>query len=182
MTAPAEPTPADRKAASTDRLFRIAIALKGLDGGVQLIGALLLWIIPPTAITGLANAIITRDLLGDPNGGLAHHLQTAADQFAGGTRTFAIVYLLAHGVIKLALVWALVKRIRPAFPVAVVVLAAFVVYEVWRAVHTHSILLPIFAALDVVIIVLIIREYLQLRAEHRAGAQSTSSGSGSATP
>lgn len=125
---------------------------------------------PPTAVTGLANAVITRDLLGDPNGGLAHHLQTAAGQFAGGTRTFAIVYPLAHGVIKLALVWALVKRIRPAFPVAVVVLAAFVAYEVWRAAHTHSVLLPISAALDVAIIVLIIREYRELRGERRADA------------
>jgi uncharacterized membrane protein len=52
-----------------------------------------------------------------------------------------------------------------AFPIAMVVLAAFVVYEVWRAVHTHSIALPIFAAIDVVIIVLVFREYLKLRQE-----------------
>jgi uncharacterized membrane protein len=155
----------EHPATTTDRLFRVAIAIKGIDGGLQLIGALALIIVPPTVITGWANAIITRDLLGDPNGTLAGHLEKAAADFAGGTRTFAIVYLLAHAVIKLGLVWALVKRVRAAFPVAVVVLAAFVVYEVWRAVHTHSITLPIFAALDVVIIVLIIREYRQLRAE-----------------
>lgn len=157
---------------ATERLFRVAIALKGIDGGLQLLGALLLAVIPPTLITGAANTIITRDLLGDPNGKLATHLATAAGNFANGnTRWFAIGYLLAHGIIKLALVWALVKRVMWAFPVAVVVLAAFVVYEVWRAVHTHSIALPIFAAIDVVIIVLVIREYLKLRREHHASSQ-----------
>jgi uncharacterized membrane protein len=149
----------------TDRLFYAAIAIKGIDGGLQLIGGLLLAIIPPTVITGLANDIVTRDLLGDPNGTLASHLETAATHFANGsgTRWFAIIYLLAHGVLKLGLVWALVKRVLPAFPIAVVVLTGFVVYEIWRAAHTHSIALPIFAALDVVIIALIIREYQKLR-------------------
>ncbi len=159
------------KAGGSDRLFRFAIALKGIDGGVQLIGGLLLMVIPPAAITGLANTIITRDLLGDPNGTLAQHLQTAAGNFAGGgTRLFAIIYLLAHGLIKLALVWALAKRVMWAFPAGVVVLSAFVVYEVWRAVHTHSITLPIFAALDVAIIVLVIREYRKLRRERGTSA------------
>lgn len=157
---------------ATDRLFKIAVILKGIDGGVQLLGGLLLIVIPPAAITGLANAVITRDLLGDPNGTLAQHLQTAASNFAGGgeggTRLFAIIYLLAHGVIKLGLMWALLRKIMIAFPIGVVVLTGFVVYEVWRAVHTHSIALPIFAALDAVIIVLVLREYLKLRRERAA--------------
>ncbi|HEY4458267.1 MAG TPA: DUF2127 domain-containing protein [Pseudonocardiaceae bacterium] len=163
---------ATKTGAATDRLFKIAVILKGIDGGVQLLGGLLLIVVPPAAITGLANAIITRDLLGDPNGTLAHHLQTAASNFAGGgeggTRLFAIVYLLAHGVIKLGLMWALLRKILIAFPIGVVVLTGFVVYEIWRAVHTHSIALPIFAALDVVIIVLVIREYVKLRRERAA--------------
>ena len=159
---------------TTDRLFRIAVILKGIDGGVQLLGGLLLIVVPPAAITGLANAVITRDLVGDPNGSLAHHLQTAAGNFVGGgeggTRLFAIIYLLAHGVIKLGLMWALLRKVLVAFPIGVVVLAGFVVYEIWRAVHTHSIALPIFAALDVVIIVLVIREYLKLRRERARDA------------
>jgi uncharacterized membrane protein len=150
----------------TERMFKVAITIKGIDGGLQFLGALLLMVIPPTLITGIANAIITRDLLGDPHGTLSTHLATAADHFANGSsRWFAILYLLAHGVIKLALVWALVKRVMVAFPIAVLVLAAFVVYELWRATQTHSIALPIFAAIDIVIIALVIREYLKLRKE-----------------
>jgi uncharacterized membrane protein len=163
-------TPAT-KSNNTERLFRIAIALKGIDGGLQLIGGLLLIIVPPTVISGVANTIVTRDLVGDQNGTLATHLQTAAGHYVdGSTRWFAIIYLLAHGVVKLALVWALVKKILPAFPVAVVVLLAFVVYEVWRGIEEHSIALPIFAAIDLVIVVLVAREYVNLRRERAAEA------------
>jgi uncharacterized membrane protein len=158
-----------RKPTTTDKLFRIAIALKGLDGGIQVIGAIVLAVIPPAVIGGFAHSIVTRDLLGDQNGTLATHLTKAAADFTGGdTRVFAILYLLLHGIVKLALVVAMLKKILPAYPVAAVVLAGFVVYELWRAVHTHSIALPFFAALDLVIIVLVLREYRQLRAERRA--------------
>jgi uncharacterized membrane protein len=165
-----------KQATNTERLFRIAIALKGLDGAVQLVGALILVIIPSTVVTGFAHAVITRDLLGDPSGTLARHLQTATENFVnGGTKTFAVAYLFAHGVIKLALVWALARKWVRAYPVAMVVLAAFVVYEVYRAVNTHSIALPFFAALDAVIIVLVYREYRQLRRERAARQEDSGS-------
>jgi uncharacterized membrane protein len=156
---------------TTDKLFKVAIAIKGLDGLGQLVLGIVLIFIPPTLITGLANEVVTRDLLGDPGGTLSTHLQTAAHDFAdGSSRTFAIGYLLLHAVIKLGLVAALLRKVLPLYPVAAVVLAAFVVYEIVRAVHTHSIALPIFAAIDVVIIVLVIREYVQLRRERAAAA------------
>ena len=67
---------------------------------------------------------------------------------------------------KLALVGALSARWLPAYPVAAAVLTAFVVYELWRAVITGSLLLPVLAALDVAIIVVVAREYRRLRCEH----------------
>lgn len=165
------------QAKTTDRLFKVAIALKGIDGGAQLIGGLILAFIPSSVVTGIVHSIVTRDLLGDPNGTLATHLQTAAANFAGGsTKTFAVAYLIAHGVIKLGLVIALARKVLPMYPVAAVVLAAFVVYEIVRAIHTHSIALPFFAALDVIIIILVMREFVQLRRERREARVTTSAG------
>ncbi|WP_414940603.1 DUF2127 domain-containing protein [Amycolatopsis sp. cmx-11-51] len=151
----------------TEKLFRIAIALKGLDGALQLVGGLVLMIVPASVITGFAHAVVTRDLLGDAEGTLARHLELAAGHFVEG-RTFAVVYLVAHGLIKLGLVWALARKVMRAYPVAAVVLSAFVVYEIFRAVHTHSLALPFFAALDVVIVVLVLREYRQLKRDRVA--------------
>jgi uncharacterized membrane protein len=157
---------ADTQPTATERFFRIAIAIKGLDGALQVVGALILAFVPASTVSGFTHAVITRDLLGDPSGTLARHLQSATENFLhGDTKTFAVAYLLAHGLIKLGLVWALARKIVRAYPIAAVILAAFVVYEVWRAIHTHSIALPFFAALDVIIIVLVLREYRQLKRE-----------------
>ena len=60
---------------------------------------------------------------------------------------------------KLALVTALLRRWLPAYPAAVLVLGAFVLYELYRATRTGSVLLPFLALLDLAIIVLIAREY-----------------------
>ena len=149
---------------TTDKLFKVAIAIKGLDGLGQLVLGIVLIFIPPTLITGLANDVVTRDLLGDPSGTLSTHLQTAAHDFAdGSSRAFAIVLTEAATAV-------LPRKVLPLYPVACVVLGAFVVYEIFRAVRTHSIALPIFAAIDVVIIILVIREYAQLRRERAAAA------------
>jgi len=65
--------------------------------------------------------------------------------------------------VKLALVLALLRKWVPAYPVAIAVLGAFVVYEVYRATRTGSLLLPVLAVLDIAIIVVIVREYQLLR-------------------
>ncbi|TDD52254.1 DUF2127 domain-containing protein [Saccharopolyspora elongata] len=147
----------------TDKLFRVAVLLKGLDGAVQLIAGVLLIFLSPNTITRLAHAVVTRDLLGPPTGPLAGHFEEALQHFAGGNRTFVITYLIAHGVIKIGLVIGLLGKIMPLYPVAMVALGLFVVFEVLRAVQTKSVVLPLFAALDVAIIVLVLREYLELR-------------------
>ncbi|MFC4951109.1 DUF2127 domain-containing protein [Pseudonocardia sp. GCM10023141] len=148
----------------TDRLFKIALIIKGLDGGMELLGAILLLFISPKAVDELTAGVLSRDLLGPPDGSLAQHFASATAEFATGSRTFAVIYLGLHGLVKLALVWALLRKIMPAYPVAVVVLGVFVVYEVIRTVHTGSVLLPFLAALDVAVIVMVIREYRELRA------------------
>lgn len=142
-----------------ETLFRIALLLKGIDGAIELIGAVVLLLAPTGGVQTLVNDVLSHDLLGPPDGSLAKHFVAGTAEFASGNRTFAVVYLGLHGIVKLALVVAMLRRIRPAYPVAAVVLGLFVVYEIYRATQTGSVLLPFLAALDVAIIVLIIREY-----------------------
>jgi uncharacterized membrane protein len=143
----------------TERLFRLALLVKAVDGAVELVGALVLLALPGAALHALVNAVVSRDLLGPPDGSLARHFEAGTAEFVSGNRTFAVVYLGLHGVVKLGLVGALLRGWRAAYPVAAVVLGVFVVYEIYRAVVTGSVLLPFLAALDVAIIVVIVREY-----------------------
>ena len=147
----------------SERLFRIAMAFKGIDGLIELVGGIVLLLIPQAEVQKLVAAVVTRDLLGPPDGSLARHFVAGTAEFASGNRAFAVVYLLLHGVLKLGLVIALLRHWLPAYPVAIVVLGLFVVYEVYRATQTGSVLLPVLALVDVVVIVLVVREYRTLR-------------------
>jgi uncharacterized membrane protein len=148
----------------TDRLFRIALLVKAVDGAAELVGALVLLTVPGAALASLVNDIVARDLLGPPDGSLARHFEAGTAEFVSGSRTFAVVYLALHGVVKLALVVALLRRWQPAYPVAALVLGVFVAYELYRATRTGSVLLPFLAALDLAIIWLIVQEYRRMRA------------------
>ncbi|WP_028936919.1 DUF2127 domain-containing protein [Pseudonocardia spinosispora] len=152
-------------ARTTERLFKVALVIKGIDGAAELIGAALLACASGDLVQRVIAHVVSHDLLGPPDGSLSRHFVLGTAEFASGHRTFAIVYLALHGVLKLALVAALLRKWLPAYPAAIVVLGLFVIYEVYRAAHTHSILLPFLAALDLAIIVLVIREYRLLRSE-----------------
>lgn len=150
---------ADTSARRTERLFKAALLVKGLDGAAELVAAVALLLVPAATVQRLVAEVVSRDLLGPPDGFLTRHLVAGTAEFASGDRTFVLVYLGLHGVVKLALVWALLRKWRRAYPVAAAVLAVFVGYELLRALHTGSVVLPFLAALDIVIIVLILREY-----------------------
>lgn len=147
----------------TEQLFKAALLVKGVDGAAELIGAVALLLVSGATVQRLVADVLSHDLLGPPGGSLARHFVAGTAEFASGNRTFAVVYLGLHGMVKLALVAALLRRWLPAYPIAVVVLGAFVVYEVYRATRTGSVLLPFLAVLDIAIIVVIVREYRLLR-------------------
>ncbi|MGY1623141.1 DUF2127 domain-containing protein [Geodermatophilus sp. SYSU D00965] len=147
---------------TTDRLLHAALILKGLDGAVELLAGLALAVAGPQALAGLTRRVVEHHLLGSPRGTLAERFAAGEAALAGGDRTFAIAYLTLHGLVKLGLVVALLREIRPAYPVAVGVLGVFVAYEAHRALGTGSVLLWVAAALDLVIAVLVVREYRRL--------------------
>jgi uncharacterized membrane protein len=106
--------------------------------------------------------VVTHHLLGSPHGALAERFAAGEAALTGGDRTFVVVYLTLHGLVKLGLVVALLRELRPAYPVAVGVLTVVAGYEAYRAAGTGSGLLGAAAALDLAIAVLVVREYRRL--------------------
>jgi len=154
-----------RDRGSEERLFRVALLVKGLDGAVELLTAFALALGPVAVLDGLVQVVLDHHLLGGPQSVLAERFAAGEQHLAGGGRTFAVVYLALHGIVKCGLVVAMARRVRPAYPVAAGVLGLFVVYEFYRATRTGSLLLPVLGVLDVIIIVLIVREYRRLAPE-----------------
>jgi uncharacterized membrane protein len=152
---------------TTDRLLRAALFLKGLDGAVELLAGLVLLAVGPRPLDAVTHRVVEHHLLGSPHGALAERFATGEAALSGGDRTFAIVYLTLHGLVKIGLVVALLREALPAYPVAVGVLGVFCAYEVHRAVDRGSWSMWAAAALDLAITLLVLREYRRLRNRRR---------------
>ena len=150
-----------------DDTFRLSVTLKGIDGALEIIGGAILVFVRPATLDHLARSLTQHELSEDPQDFVATHIRAAAEHLAGSAaaRGFGVLYLIGHGAIKLLLVAALVRRIRPAYPVAIVFLGSFILYELYRFVLDHSMVLLIFAALDVGITTMVVREYLERRTD-----------------
>ena len=87
------------------RLFEIALLLKGLNGIVELAGGMLVLFVPLRTVNQLVLWLTASEIEDDPNDWLARTLIDAAEKLSMGTKLYASFYLLAHGAIKLLLVY-----------------------------------------------------------------------------
>lgn len=141
------------------RAFDVGILLKGLDGLLECIGGLALLLTTRREILAAVGWLTRAELIEDPGDFVATHLAHLAQQLSLGTQHFAGFYLLGHGVIKLGLVIGLLRGARWSYPAAVVFLTAFIGYQGYRLAHTPSLALSLLTALDIAVVLLIIREW-----------------------
>lgn len=147
--------------------FEIGIFFKGLDGLLEIVGGLLLFLVKPETISRVVIALVQHELGDDPNDVVASYLVRGANSFSAGSQVFAGVYLLSHGVIKVVLVESLLRGRLLAYPTAIVVFALFIMYQMYRYYLHPSIAMIVLSVLDVVVIVLTWLEYRRLkRARH----------------
>lgn len=149
-------------------IYDLGIIIKGIDGFLELAAGVLLWVSPSlvhTLLMGIHNEFAE---------GSTHHIKQYIAQYVGhldtqlaaAGLTFLIIFLISHGVVKLALVYALLKKIVQAYPIALVILGLFLVYQVYAFIREPSIGMALFSILDAVIIGLVWREYRLLLSEN----------------
>ena len=82
----------------------------------------------------------------------------------GSSLQFGAAYLLLHGVVKIALVAALLRDKIWAYPWMLVFLIVFIVYQVYRMTFAFSIGLLGLTVFDLLVVWLTYREYGKQRA------------------
>jgi uncharacterized membrane protein len=142
-----------------DQTFEVGIILKGLDGVLEVIGGLLLLVVSPATIDRVVTGLTRHELSEDPHDLLATHLLKTAHGLTGSAVLFGAVYLLAHGVVKVILVAALLNNQLWAYPWMIVFLGIFIVYQVYRLSLEPSVGLAALTIFDAVIAWLTYREY-----------------------
>src|SRR6476659_5599887 len=110
--APKSPTEITR----AHRMFEVALLLKGLNGLVELVGGTLTLFIPLRTVNQLVLWLTASEIENDPNDWLARTLIDAAEKLSMGTKLYASFYLLAHGTIKVFLVYSLWREKNVGFP------------------------------------------------------------------
>lgn len=151
------------------RLFDLGVALKGLDGLLEVLGGMALVFTTRPMIVGIVARLTREELSEDPHDFVATHLVSLAHHLSLGTRHFLAIYLLGHGAIKIVLSVGLLREWRWAFPSGTLVLLAFIGYQCQRlASHGVTPMLLALTLLDVAIVLLVVREWrVQERKRHR---------------
>ncbi|MEX1660646.1 DUF2127 domain-containing protein [Thioclava sp. 15-R06ZXC-3] len=140
-------------------LFEISLVLKGLFAAAETLSGLALLGMPGNAVLRLAQWLTHRELTEDPHDAIAAALLNAAQHFSIETQSFYGFYFTSHGALKLVVVVLLMRGVLWAYPGAVALLTAFVVYQMYLWSLHHAISMLLLTALDLVVIALTVREW-----------------------
>ena len=140
-------------------LFEFSILIKGISAVVETLGGILLFFVTPASINKFISLFSLDELSDDPSDVFAQFLVHFAHTLSIGSTTFAALYLLSHGIVKLILVVCLFLKKTWAYPASIVVLLIFIAYQVYQYILTPSLLLVALTLVDFVVIALIYNEY-----------------------
>jgi uncharacterized membrane protein len=146
-----------------DLTFLIGVLFKGVDGLVELVGGAVLLFVTPAQLRGAAGEVTAGELTEDPHDILANLLIHAVAHLGSGGAAFLAAYLLLHGVVKIAIVIALLVGSRRIYPWAMTALGAFLVFQLYELVTAPSVGVVLLTVFDAVIIWLTWREWRRNR-------------------
>jgi uncharacterized membrane protein len=150
-----------------DRTFFVSLILKGLDGVLELVGGILLLIVTPAQIGVIARFLTQHELSEDPHDLIANALLHATGSLNLSVTLFGAIYLLLHGVVKVVLVWAVLRDHLWAYPWLIAFLLVFIVYQGYELIVAFSWGLLLLTAFDILIVCLTWRENNIQRAHRR---------------
>jgi uncharacterized membrane protein len=151
------------------RLFKAGLWLKGLNAALESLGGVMLAALGVENVKVFIQTITQSELLEDPRDILANSLLKFAQGFSVSSEQFYAFYLLGHGVVKLALVYGLARQKTWAFPMAMVAIAGFIIYQSYRVSYTYSIGLALLTVFDCVFLVVIWQEFKIARHQMQPG-------------
>ena len=156
-----------------DRTFRITVALKGLDGLLEVVGGIALLFVSPSSINGIVRALTAHELAQDPNDFVARHLLHSASQLSRATTVYGAIYLLSHGLAKVVLVALVLRNKLWAYPWMMALLLAFIVYQIYQLTSRLSVGLVLLTLFDAFVVWLTWREYRTKRAAAAEGPEGS---------
>jgi len=141
------------------RLFAASVLVKGVDGVLETIGGIVFMFVSPKALNSLVILFTAHELSEDPDDWFATTLRHAVHSLSSDSKLFVSVYLVAHGLVKVFLAAGLLRKKLWAYPAALWFLGIFLLYQLYRFSHTHSLGLLALSAFDLFVAALVWLEY-----------------------
>jgi uncharacterized membrane protein len=142
-----------------DEFFELGVFIKFLIGVSEFLAGVVLAVSKKLIVDNLIMNFAQQEILEDPHDFIANLVIKSLDGFSSGSWIFAVFYLLFHGVVNVFLAVNLLKNRIWAYPWAITVFSLFIIYQIFRYLHTHSILLLAFTIFDIFIVFIISLEY-----------------------
>lgn len=139
--------------------FEVSLWLKGLFALSEVIAGVAIYFVSQRFLLSIVLWVKKNEFSEVPHDAVANFLLHAVQNFSVSTQKFAVLYLFGHGVIKLWLIVGLLRRRLWYYPVAMIVFALFVTYQLYRYTFTHSIWLLLITIFDLIVIALAWCEY-----------------------
>jgi uncharacterized membrane protein len=140
----------------------VTIFVKGFDGALETLLGLVIAVFGPDRLYAFIIHVTAPELYDNPNSRALRLIRLGADHLASGPGHFIITYLLIHGVLKL---WIAVTLLRGGgrwiFPLASLILVAFIVFMSYRLSEQWSNWLLGFAIFDACTLALVLNEWRQ---------------------
>jgi len=147
------------------RFFRLGVWLKGLDGILELVGGALFLLVSRSQLSRLVVTLTQHELTEDPKDFIATLLRQGVSHLSHNAKLFGSIYLLAHGLVKIILVAGLLQNRYVVYPIALIVLSGFILYQTYRLSIGFTLGLCLLTILDAVIVLLIWNEYRHVKRE-----------------
>lgn len=141
------------------RLFKFSVLIKGFTGAWETVSGFLFLFLSKATLGGWFSLLVRNELVEDPNDRFINFMAHALQNLSSDTKTFAALYVLAHGLLNIFLVIQLYRNKYWAYLIIIWAMLISMPYQIYRISLHHSATLTAITIFDVFFIALAWREY-----------------------
>ena len=150
-----------------DVSFDIVLIFKSLFALGGVIGGFLLFFLTPARLNSAISWLAKGEMNQSSHSFLMKLLLDFGAHFTVSTQYLFAIYLLSHGIIKLVTLVLLWKKVLWAYPLSLLVFLGFIIYQLTEFAHTHSVMMIVVSLVDVLMIVLTLLEYQNIKKQRK---------------
>jgi len=145
------------------KIAKFLVYFKGIFGIVELIIGFVLLLVGRKAMNKILLWIVNFEPFEDHPRLMDTASRFIIDHVLGSLHLLIALYMIVHGLVAIAIVIALIHKKMWAFPTAGIIMALFIVYQIYRLALAFSLILLILTLIDIAIIFFLRYEYRKAR-------------------